>query len=102
MLYKLCLNRAEAFYLCRPVHEPVDMIGLLCLNDHRRRQRKFFYTLHLHVKAVIVHLHELCVDTGDIFVTVSAVVDNEENTPSQLVMIPQSILDTVVFAALAL
>lgn len=101
LFHKLRLNRAETLHLCTGIHKPVHMIGFLRFHNHRRRQRKCINFLLLIFKAVIVHLHELCIDSRNRSIILPTVVHHEKDTAVHSIVIFQCFLDAFIFSAFA-
>ena len=63
VLYKLGLNHTKTLHLCGAVHEPVDVQRFLRFHNHGRRERKGIHLFLLFLKAAVIHLHKLCVNS---------------------------------------
>lgn len=77
------------------------MKGLFRLDNHGGLQGKCIDLGLLLFKGPVVHFKKLGVDTGDGFILLAAVVNDEEDATSLLVVLGQRILDGFVFAAFA-
>ena len=101
VLDEALLYHAELFHFCSSIHEVVNVQRFLCPYDHGGRQRKRINLFLLLFKAAVIHLEELCVDPRDGRISLSAVVDDEENPSLHGIVVFERFLDVLVFPTFA-